>query len=328
MDRFRTTVQAPDYPFSIDHQAELVLMGSCFAEEVGGRLFENKFRALINPFGILFNPFSIMNALERMLNDRPYSLDDLLQINDLWVSLDHHGRFNQHHQQEALDGINASLSKGRERLLSADVLFITLGSAWVYEHISSQRIVANCHKIPNTFFEKRLLSQQETHLLLRHIPQILGVKNPKTQIVFTVSPVRYWKDGAIGNQRSKAQLLSAVHQVVDEFENCHYFPAYEIVMDDLRDYRFYASDMLHPNGQAVDYVWEKFQQAFFKDETRIICNELKAVIQAASHRPVDPESNAFQRFLRKQLEIIDALEARYPSVDLSPERKQFKSYLL
>lgn len=328
MDRFRTTVPAPDFPFCIDHQSKMVLLGSCFAEEIGSRLSENKFRAHINPFGILFNPFSIMNALERMLNHRLYKPEDLLHANDTWVSLDHHGRFNQPDQQTTLDGINASLVAGRERLIEANVVFITLGSAWIYEHINQKHIVANCHKIPNTFFEKKLLTYQETHLILRHIPLLLASKGLQTQVVFTVSPVRHWKDGAIGNQRSKAQLISAVHQVVEEFENCHYFPAYEIVMDDLRDYRFYASDMLHPNSQAVDYVWEKFQQGFFKDETRIICNELKAVVQAASHRPVDPESNAFQRFLRKQLEIIEALETRYPNVDLTPEKKQFQAYLL
>jgi len=143
-----------------------------------------------------------------------------------------------------------------------------------------------------------------------------------------VSPVRHWKDGAIENQRSKAQLLSAVHAVVDEFESCHYFPAYEYMMDDLRDYRFYATDMLHPSPQAIEYVWQKFQSSFFSDETRIICKEISAVMQAASHRPLDPESNSFQRFLRKQLEIIDQLEISYPQLSLSNERKIFQGYQL
>jgi len=143
-----------------------------------------------------------------------------------------------------------------------------------------------------------------------------------------VSPVRHWKDGAIENQRSKAQLLSAVHAVVDEFESCHYFPAYEYMMDDLRDYRFYATDMLHPSPQAIEYVWQKFQTSFFSDETRIICKEISAVIQAASHRPLDPESNSFQRFLKKQLEIIDQLEKSYPQLSLSEEKERFQGYQL
>ena len=188
--------------------------------------------------------------------------------------------------------------------------------------------MANCHKIPNKEFNKRILTQQEVHLILRHVPELFRAKKLKAKIVFTVSPVRHWKDGATENQRSKSQLLSAVHSVVDEFDNCHYFPSYEYMMDDLRDYRFYATDMLHPSPQAIDYVWQKFQTSFFSDETRLICKEISAVIQAASHRPLDPESNSFQRFLKKQLEIIDQLEKSYPQLSLSEERKSFQGYQL
>ena len=287
-----------------------------------------KVNTLANPFGILFNPFSIMNSLERMLNNRPYEEGDLLQVGDHWVSLDHHGKFNNQDKSTALASINASLLRGRNQLLSSDVVFITLGSSWVYEHLQQERVVANCHKIPNKEFNKRILTQQEVHLILRHVPELFRAKKLKAKIVFTVSPVRHWKDGATENQRSKSQLLSAVHSVVDEFDNCHYFPSYEYMMDDLRDYRFYATDMLHPSPQAIDYVWQKFQTSFFSDETRLICKEISAVIQAASHRPLDPESNSFQRFLKKQLEIIDQLEKSYPQLSLSEERKSFQGYQL
>lgn len=328
MDQFRTEVNPPSFPFSIHHGSKLTLMGSCFTENMGARLQEHKIDALVNPFGILFNPFSIMNALERMLNERTYAEEELVQTGEHWASLDHHGRFNASKPKEALEHINRSLMEGRSQLLASDVIFITLGSAWVYEHLDTGHTVANCHKIPNKAFKKRLLTHQEVHLILRHIPDFLKAKGINAEVVFTVSPVRHWKDGAVENQRSKAHLISAVHQVVEAYERCHYFPAYEMQMDDLRDYRFYANDMLHPNSQAIDYIWEGFQQSFFSDETRIICQELKAVVQAASHRPVDPESNAFQRFLRKQLEIIGALEQRYPNVDLSAERARFQAYVL
>lgn len=328
MDRFRTEIKTPDYPFSIHHGSRVSLIGSCFTEHIGARLIEHKIDAEINPFGILFNPFSVMNALERMLNNRPYTLEELQTSGEYAVSLDHHGRFNAHAPEDTLNAINKAMLIGAEHMRQSQVVFITLGSAWVYVHKQSGHIVANCHKLLSTQFDKRLLTQQEVHLILRHIPDFLASKGIKANIVFTISPVRHWKDGAIENQRSKAQLISAVHQVVDAYDQCYYFPAYEFMMDDLRDYRFYANDMLHPNPQAIDYIWEHFQNAFFDDETRIICQELKAVVQAASHRPVDPESNAFQRFVRKQIEIIQVLEERYPKVDLNAERKQFEAYLL
>ena len=328
MEAFRTEVPIPEFPFHIGHSDHITLLGSCFSEEMGILLDENKFQTNRNPFGIVFNPFSIMNALERMLNGRPYVKEELLPSGDLWASLDHHSSFDHEDPDATLDRINTALRTGTERLRASSVLFITLGSAWVYDHNASGRTVANCHRIPGNAFTKRLLTQQEVHLILRHIPSFLASKGLDLKIIFTVSPVRHWKDGAIENQRSKAQLLSAVHQVVEEFDQCFYFSAYEIMMDDLRDYRFYGSDMLHPNPQAIAYIWERFQLAFFNDETRIICQELKGVIQAASHRPVDPESNSFQRFIRKQVEIIDVLKERYPAVDLSEERKRFEAYRL
>ncbi|MEX2595982.1 MAG: GSCFA domain-containing protein [Salibacteraceae bacterium] len=328
MDHFRTEVTAPEFPFSVDHQSIIAMIGSCFAENIGDRFRQHKIDAHINPFGILFNPFSIMNALERMLNSRPYQENELIAFNERFVSLDHHGKFSHSTASETLNSINKSLEEGRAQLLKSEVVFITLGSAWVYEYSERGHIVANCHKIPNKAFKKRLLSFQETHLILRHIPQFLASKGITANIVFTVSPVRHWKDGAAENQRSKSHLLSAVHEVVDEFEACHYFPSYEFMMDDLRDYRFYKSDMLHPSDQALDYIWEKVQQSFFSDETRIICQELKAVTQAATHRPIDPESNSFQRFLKKQINIIDVLEQKYPRIDLSKERKHFLSFQL
>lgn len=328
MDAFRTEVLAPEFPFSLDHGSPVMFMGSCFAENMGELLQAHKIPSVVNPFGILFNPFSIMNALERMLNERPYTETDLVQVGEHFVSLDHHSRFNHRNKGEALSLINDALAKGADQLRQSDTLFITLGTAWVYHHLKRNHTVANCHKIPNREFEKRLLSFQDVHLIVRHIPQFIQSKRLDMNIVFTVSPVRHWKDGAIENQRSKATLLTAVHEVVQEFEQAHYFPAYELLMDDLRDYRFYTTDMLHPTAQAIDYVWDKFQQSFFSDETRIICQEVKSVVQAANHRPADPESNSFQRFVKKQIDLIQGLEDKYPLLDLSAERERFERYRL
>jgi len=282
---------------------------------------------MLNPFGILFNPFSIMNALERMLNNRPYTEDDLVFHEESWISFDHHGRFNGPDKEDVLAGINEELEAGRKQLLEANAVFITLGSAWVYEH-EKHGVVANCHKVPNKQFTKRMLSHQECHLILRHIPQFLASHGISADVVFTLSPVRHWKDGPVQNSRSKATLLSALHAVVDEFESCHYFPAYELMMDDLRDYRFYTTDMLHPSPKATEYIWERFKQGFFGQETHIICSEVQAVIQASQHKPMDPESNSFQRFVKKQLNLVDGLEKKYPQLDLSKERAHFTKYKL
>lgn len=328
MDSFRTRIDGISVPFLITHKDQIFTIGSCFSENIAERLKDRKFKAEVNPFGILFNPFTIFNAFERMLNNRPYQPEDLIQVNDQWVSLDHHGVFSGKSQEETLDGINTRLENGRKALLQADVVFITLGSAWVYKHLERSHYVANCHKIPNMAFQKELLPFQTVHLILRHIPQFFASKKMNAQIVFTVSPVRHWKDGAIENSRSKAMLNAAVHEVVDEFDNCHYFPSYEYLMDDLRDYRFYNSDMFHPTPQAIEYVWEKFEDSFFSDDTRLICKELKTIIEAVKHKPMDPESNSFQRFVKKQIEVIDDIESRFDVLDLSKERDHFNAYKL
>ena len=328
MDSFRTRISAPNFPFKISHQSTLVLMGSCFAESMGAKLATRKFDVNVNPFGILFNPFSIVNAFERMLNNRPYLESDLISNGEHWVSLEHHGSFNRRSAKLTVEEINDALEKGRDQLRKADVIFITLGSAWVYRHIELNRIVANCHKIPNKEFKKELLSFQEAHLILRQIPQFLASMRINAEIVFTISPVRHWKDGAIENSRSKAILNSAVHEVVDEYAKCHYFPSYEYMMDDLRDYRFYSEDMLHLTEQAIGYVWEKFQDSFLEDHTLEMCKAISALVEAASHRPMDPESNSYQRFLRKQLEIVAQLNAKHPELNMAGEKARFESLIL
>ncbi len=328
MDNFRTKITAPRYSFDISHDTQVSMIGSCFTQNIGAALSDTKFKVEVNPFGILFNPFSIMNALERMLNNRPYTEAELLKASEYFISLDHHGDFKNLEADAALSKINERLERGRKHLLESDVVFITLGSAWVYRHIELDHIVANCHKIPNKEFKKQLLSYQDVHLILRHIPQFMASKKITANIVFTISPIRHWKDGPVENQRSKSILHAATQAVVDEFENCHYFPSYEFMMDDLRDYRFYEQDMLHPTAQALEYIWGKFQKSFFREETQAICKEVKAIVDAAAHRPMDPESNSFQRFAKKQLDLIDQIGKKYPPLDLKAERQHFEGFLL
>ena len=304
------------------------MIGSCFSVEMAQRMALSKFDVLSNPFGILFNPFSVFNALSRICNKRYYSEDDLVFHSDKWHSLDHHGDFSHAEKDLVLEQINSEINRAHDHLKACSVLFITSGTAWVYHHLERNQTAGNCHKMPNKEFEKRLLHYQDVHLILRHVPQLLERFNPDLKIVFTVSPVRHWKDGAIQNQRSKSLLNAGSHAVVDEFSNCHYFPAYELVMDDLRDYRFYATDMLHLSDQATDYIWDKFSAHFFTDATQEVIKDVKNVKQAMAHRPVDPESNSFQRFVKRQLADVDELQAKYTQLDFSPEREHFERYLL
>lgn len=322
---FRTECPIKQAPFTIDRTHQLFFIGSCFTESVGQRLRRLKFRVCQNPFGIVFNPFSIQNALVRMAHHVPYGEADLCAHNDLMVSLDHHGRFSRSTVAETLAAINAEFTEGQQCLQRSSVVFITLGSAWVYEHLASGRLVANCHKIPSSAFSKRLLGYPETLLILRQIPELLAACGIQAQVVFTVSPVRHLRDGLVENQRSKSILVAAAQAVADEFPSCHYFPAYECLVDDLRDYRFYAADMMHPTAQAIDYVFEKFVQTYLGPQALGANADFESLAQAMEHKPMDAESNSFQRFVSKQLTLIDGLRQQHPEVDFTTEIRHFES---
>jgi hypothetical protein len=282
---FRTEIKLGDAPFEINYQHQLMLVGSCFSDNIGDKLKEMKMKVLSNPFGISFNPYSIAQSISRIIQNVRYS--DLEIHNDLYFSFDHHSSFSSSSKSEALERINSSLASAHEKLREADFLFITFGSAWVYRHISQNKLVANCHKIPNKEFSKELLSIENTTELLQKLIVELKSFNPKLKVVFTVSPVRHLKDGFIENQRSKSILLEAVHRIVEANSNCTYFPSYEIVMDDLRDYRFFKKDMLHLNDVGVDYVWEKFCDYYFTSETRAIQEEVNALNLLLQHRALN-----------------------------------------
>jgi hypothetical protein len=263
---FQVHVTLPNYLFTITHKDAVMSMGSCFSENIGHHLQQAGFKVAINSFGILFNPLSICNALERIVSKKYFQIDELVEHNGVWYSFQHHGKFHASSADELLNIINAALDEAHLFLKQSKVLLITLGSSWVYSYDKTGEVVANCHKIPNHQFSKRMLSVDEVSNSLQKILQQLQEFNPDLKVVFTVSPVRYWKDGAHENSLSKATLHLAVASVFEKNQS-YYFPAYELVIDELRDYRFYKEDMLHPNDVAVKFVWQKFQQAFFSEET-------------------------------------------------------------
>lgn len=322
--QFRLEHTPKSFAPKIKHADRLFLAGSCFTEQIGAKLAAHKFNTIENPNGILFNPVSIANALVSYIEYKKYGEEDLFFQNEQWGSWDHHTRFSSLDKNECLQGINDSIEKAHDFLKQTDWLLLTIGSAFVYE-LASKKIVANCHKVPTDKFTKRLLGIEDVVTTLDTLVYRLKQFNPGIKIIFTISPVRHLRDGFVENNRSKATLINAVHHLVDKFENLFYFPAYELVIDDLRDYRFYAEDMVHPNYAATNYVWEKFTEACIEEEAKQLMKELFAVQAAYLHKPFQPRSQAHQKFLQSNLQKAQALQQAYPYIDLKKEIQFFQS---
>lgn len=262
----------------------LLLMGSCFAEEIGTKLTEYSFKALVNPHGILFNPLSISTALREYIENKVYSEKDIFHYDGLYRSFHHHGRFSQPDALNVLENINLHITQAHSWLNSANFLLITFGSAFAYTHKSA--VVANCHKLPQKEFQKILIPKEEIVSTYLQLINELKNFNPALKIVFTVSPVRYIRDGLAENNRSKGILLDAVHTLNENHTNCFYFPAYEIVTDVLRDYRFFKEDLVHPNDMAIKYVWNCFAESWFAEETGTFMKQKEAELKKLRHRPL------------------------------------------
>ncbi len=306
----------------IHYTQPLLLVGSCFTENMADKLRQHKFRVSDNPNGILFNPVSIARAVTGYIEHKLYTADDLFYHQELWGSWDHHTRFSDMDQEACLQKINASQTDAHDFLKSADWVLFTLGSAFVYE-LENKRVVANCHKVAADRFNRRLLAVEEVLGALDNIIHRLLMFNPRLNIIFTISPVRHLREGFIDNNRSKAVLIQAVHHLVGKFNRLYYFPAYELVMDDLRDYRFFAEDMAHPNYLATNYVWEKFVATCMDGPTAVMMKQVYALRAALVHKPFNPGSNEHRRFLATHLEKTKALQMAYPGLDFSAELAYF-----
>lgn len=309
---WQTTVDIEKPDFTLDYRSRFMLVGSCFAENIGGKLAEYRFAADCNPCGIVYNPASVAGVLERLAEGRQMTGEELLQNDGKWVSLDHHGSFSSFSREDCLEKINVRIRQGAERLRSADVLLITFGTSWVYRRLAGGRIVANCHRFPERDFERFRLSVQEIVALYDSLLERLWRINPGLRVLFTVSPIRHWKDGAHGNQLSKSVLLLAVHELAERHRQAYYFPSYEIVLDELRDYRFYAEDMLHISAPAVDYIWTRFKEAFFSEEACQVMRRVERINKGLGHRPFAPESESYIAFRRNLEEELEQLCGRFP----------------
>lgn len=303
--KFRTELHVGKAPFELSHKSMIAMQGSCFAENLGQKHMRYGFKTNINSHGILFNPLSICRAISDVLEQKQYTEKDLIEVNGKWVSLQHHGRFSHTNAQQSLDEINASIKHAHELLLNAEVIVITLGSAWAWQYKANGQVVANCHKLPQAEFQKVLIQADQIIEYLEKTVKQLQAFNPKLNIVFTVSPVRYLRDGLVQNNLSKAQLLTAVHHISNSKANCSYFPAYELVIDDLRDYRYFKEDMLHPSQQAIDYVWEKWQQWCFSEGTLAKLHEMEPLLLLLEHKPLAPND---ENLATKLIEAKSRLE--------------------
>jgi hypothetical protein len=329
--KFRSEFDIRKLTHPITHRHKLMLVGSCFTENITDKLIRSKFRVLQNPNGILFNPVSVAEAVTAYVEGRKLTEEDLFQFNDGWHSWNHHSRFSGITPQDALQKINSSTEEANRFLKEADYIFITLGSSWIYtftdkaEHAKPGAVAANNHKAPAEWFHRRLMSLEEVLRVLDNMIHRLFLYNAKLKIIFTISPVRHLREGVVENNRSKAVLISAVHHLVDKFDRLHYFPAYELVIDDLRDYRFYAEDLVHPNYHATQYVWEKFILSCMDEETRNLIDEINTIILAYNHKPFNPSSEVHRRFLQSSYQKTAGIQERFTHLDFTRELHYFKT---
>lgn len=321
MNQFYTTVEMPQRLPRFSQRDRLLLMGSCFATHIGTRLVEAKFACDVNPYGVLYNPMSISAALREAMDGKLYAEKDLYAYGDLWHSPMHHGDFSAPSVSEALERINTRLKRLHTELKELDVLVATWGTAWVYEDAETGSIVGNCHKKPERCFRRRRLAVEEVVNEWLQLLATLRKLNPQIKVLLTVSPIRHLRDGLHANQLSKAALLLAADQLVEAMPDVvGYFPAYELLVDELRDYRFYATDMVHPSEVAVNYVWQRFCEACLTDEARLVMDECDAIHKDLSHKPFRPESDGYKKFLEQILLKIDRLNEKYPYLDFEKER--------
>ena len=284
--KFRTELTPHKSVFSIDYSAYMLGIGSCFTENIGHKLTERQFQYHNNPFGIVYNPLSMAAQLDVLLSDKTYTQADLFTDNNLFHSWLHHGKYSGYDENNVLDKINIALAEARVFLKKTNILMLTFGSASVYGLKTDGQIVANCHKVPPQYFERRRLTVEEIVTKYSHIIHKINAQLPDIHVIITISPIRHLRDGLIENNRSKAVLLLAATELSHIFENIIYFPAYELVIDDLRDYRFFEPDMMHPTPQAIDYIWYFFKETFFDDTTKNTLKEIEKKNTRLAHRPI------------------------------------------
>lgn len=310
--KLKTEVPVIGLPKTLGFGHKYLLMGSCFVEHIGQKLQYFQLQSLANPFGVLFHPKAIEYLLLRAWNGQWFTKEDLFFYQERWHCFSVHSQFSQSDDVQMLTRLNTALEDTKKQLCQAEVVIITLGTSWVYRHLRKNQLVANCHKVPQKDFSKKLLFVQEIKEALVNIVSVVKANNSNAKVIFTVSPVRHIKDGFVENQQSKARLIQGVHEVVNTQEGVYYFPAYEIMMDELRDYRFYKSDMLHPNEVAVDYIWDRFSKAVFVPDALKLMQKIDKIQKGIAHQSFHPDGEAHKMFLTKLKIQAKNLQEEFP----------------
>lgn len=310
---FTTVVPIQKSKNSIDYQSQILSFGSCFAENMASKFDYYKFQNTCNPFGILFHPVAIENCISRAINKELFEEKELFFNNERWYNFDIHSDFSNSDKELFLAIINDVLFATRKKIVEATHIIITYGTSWVYRNKQTSRLVANCHKVPQSQFDKEILSVSTIEKSIQNTINLIEKINPNCTIIFTVSPVRHIKDGFVQNQQSKANLIAALHSTfVKPNSKKEYFPSYEIMMDELRDYRFYAEDLLHPNQMAVDYIWERFVASSVAESALASMNEVESIQRDLSHRPFNPSSESYQKFQTQLEDKINKIKSKFP----------------
>jgi len=314
--KFYTQIEPEPSGVPIDANARITALGSCFAEVIGARLDYYKWPVLVNPLGVLFHPLALSDLVTRAMMLDEFTSSDLFEYNGIHYILSLHGKYSDKDPEQLLNLANRDLQALHTSLTQSTHVLITLGTAWAYEHVESQRLVGNCHKLPGAFFKKKLLTADQIQAAVTQINELMARYNPKAQMIFSVSPVRHIKDGLVQNSLGKAHLISGVHAALDEVEQnltpSKYFPAYELMVDQLRDYRFYKSDLIHPNDQGELVVWEFFKTQWLEAKLEAYLKEVHSIQQGLAHRPLRPDSQEHRAFLSQLKTRILSLEKQYP----------------
>ncbi len=298
----------------IDYHSKIFLLGSCFSENIEEKFAYLKFQSAKNPFGILFHPKAIERLISEAINQKTYTEKELFFSNERWHCFDAHSQLSTPLKHELLDKLNNAITSTKDLLKKSTHIVITLGTSWVYRFTESNLIVANCHKVPQHKFVKELLSVDQITKSLDIIISLIKRVNPSANFIFTVSPVRHLKDGFVENQLSKSNLISALHHVKMIYDKTFYFPSYEIMMDELRDYRFYKEDMIHPNTIALDYIWEKFSESWISNESLVITQQIMKIQKSLEHKPFNPESKEHLKFVESVQKQIKKVQEKYPEI--------------
>lgn len=310
--KFLTEIPIKPLEEKISYESKIVSVGSCFAVNMAEKFKQFQFQYAVNPFGILFHTQAIENLFQFALEDKLFTETDVFLHNEIWSSFDAHSDLNELEADEVLFHLNSKIRTFRSDLESASHLILTLGTSWVYRNVASNQLVANCHKIPQKEFTKEILLVNHIQENIKRIVEIANEINPNLKIIFTVSPVRHIKDGFVENQQSKAHLITALQGFLQENKQHYYFPAFEIMMDELRDYRFYAADLLHPNEMAIHYIWEKFVSNCISDESFPTMKLVDEVQKGLAHRPFNPYAESHNLFMDKLAQKLDILLEKYP----------------